>query len=491
MTQQGISQDTFKHRILVIDDEKRIRDGCHAVLIEEGFEVSVAENGEQGLEKIRHEYFDVILVDLMMPGISGLEVMAEVKTSHPDTAIIMITGYATVEHSIEAMKKGAFDFIPKPFSPDQLRVVVAKAIDYTRSLQDIATEKSRIRVLINHLADCVLATDGEKRTILANPAFLKMVGYSGENVIGRPVEELTQNEQILRMIDQTLVMPQDEFVVMSEETTPQGKGNGEETILNIQCIPFRDRRGHTLGTVTVLHDITALKKMDKLKSEFVSMVSHEIRSPMTAVQMQLKVVLDGLAGEVTPKQQEILGRASQKINGLVDLASELLDLAKIESGLITQEKELINMAAFLSDQVAFHKAKAQGKNIQLNLEPLPELPPVLANRRNMEEVFSNIITNAINYTPDHGTVTLSALAEGQYMCLKVTDTGFGIPPEDLERIFERFYRVKNEKTRQIIGTGLGLPIVKSIVEANNGQIKVKSEVDRGTTFIIYWPLTAE
>ena len=488
MKQPSPSGYEYIPKILVVDDEKRIRDGCHAVLSGEGFQVFVAEEGNTGLSMINNQHFDVVLLDLMMPGISGIEVLNQVNAAHPDTAIIVITGYATIEHSIEAMKNGAFDFIPKPFSPDQLRVVVAKAIEYTRTLQDIATEKSRIRTLINHMNDGVMATDINKRIILANPAFLKMVSHEGEQLKGRSCEEFSQCEPLQKMIEEVLNLPETEYSVPSQEFIPPAGSSGEELCLSAHCIPFRDRENHTLGTITLLHDITALKKMDQLKSEFVSLVAHEIRSPINSILMQHKVIMDGLAGDLTPKQKEILGRTSEKLLGLVEMASELLDLSKIESGLFTQEKERINLAELLSDQVAFHQAAAGKKNIALTLEPASPTLSVLANRRNMEEVFSNLIVNAIKYSPEGARVTVSAGIEGDSVLVKVRDTGFGIPQPDLAKIFQRFYRVKNERTRMIIGTGLGLPIVKSIVEAHNGRIKVESELEKGSTFSVYLPV---
>jgi signal transduction histidine kinase len=242
-----------------------------------------------------------------------------------------------------------------------------------------------------------------------------------------------------------------------------------------------------VGTITVLHDITALKQMDQIKSDFVSMVSHEIRSPLNSVLAQIKVVTDGLAGEISQKQREILSRASEKIKSLVCLSSELLDLAKIESGLISQEKEQLNMSEILEDQVTFHSAAAQAKRLHLELEWPLETGPVIVNRRNMEEVLSNLINNAINYTPEGGRVAVSAAMEEGYLRVSVSDTGIGIASEDQERIFAPFYRVKDEKTRFIIGTGLGLAIVKRIVEAHNGFIRVESEPGRGSTFHVYIP----
>jgi two-component system phosphate regulon sensor histidine kinase PhoR len=478
----------YRTRILVVDDEKRIRDGCQSILSAEGFEVGVAENGYAGLAKIEEQHFDIILLDLMMPGLRGIDLLDHVKGKLPDTLIIVITGYATLEHAVEAMKKGAFDFISKPFSPEDLRAVIRKAIEYNRTLEDIAHEKSRVRVLINHISDGVMATDSEKRVALANPAFLKNIGHRDESVIGVPVKDLIQNEKLLQMIDGALSMPAEEFVELTEEFDRGALAESEDAVLAVRCVPFRDRLHRNLGTVTVTHDITALKKMDQLKSDFVSMVSHEIQSPMNSVLALVKVIQDGLAGTLTEKQHEILSRVSEKIKGLSDLAAELLDLSRIESGLITMEKEKLQLESLITDQVIFHQAKAQGKNISLGLDPLPELPSVLANRRSIEEVISNLLSNAIKYTPDGGSVALSAGVEKGYVRISVKDTGFGIEKGDQGRIFERFYRVKNDETRLITGTGLGLAIVKSIMDAHNGMIRVESEVGQGSTFHVYLPI---
>ncbi len=475
----------FIPQILVVDDEARIREGCQMVLSDLGFDVAIAPDGEQGLRMIEERHFDIILLDLMMPTISGFDVLSRVRDLHPDTVVIVITGYATIEHSIEALKKGAFDFIPKPFDPEQLRAVVGKAIKYTHALQDIADSRSRLRMVVNRLTDGVMTTDDHKRIVLANPAFLHMIGHHGESVIGHNVSDCIADETLSQLIDQALSMPMDTYVEITRELIPEGV---DGVILSARCAPFRGRTGLNLGTITVLHDITALKKIDQMKSDFVSMVSHEIRSPMNSLLMQIKIILDGLAGNVTEKQREILERASGKILNLTNLVSELLDLARIESGLITHEKETVAMQDLLADQVKFHGAGAQERNIGIRFESTPNLPVILANRQGMEEVFTNLITNAIKYSPEGGTITISAGVENEYLKVKVSDTGFGIPEEDLGRIFNRFYRVKDKQTREIHGTGLGLAIVKSIVEAHQGNIKVESELGRGTAFTVLLPL---
>jgi two-component system phosphate regulon sensor histidine kinase PhoR len=366
-------------------------------------------------------------------------------------------------------------------------VMIAKTARFIGTLQDIATEKSRMRVLIDHLADGVLATDAKRQAVLANPAFLKMVRHQGAGVVGRPVSEWLENRILLGMIDRALAMPSEEFVELSEEIEIIN-GPASKKTLHARCIPFRDRMGRNLGAVALLNDITALKEINQVKSDFVSMVAHEIQSPMNTTLAQIKILTDGIAGPLADKQRKILTRTSERIKSLSDLAAELLDLAKIESGLITLEKETIDPAVLLEEQVALHQAQSREKNISLQLDLLPELPFLLANRVNIEEVVSNLITNAIRYTLEGGQVRVSAETDSECLIIRVKDNGIGIAPEEVEHIFKRFYRVKNDQTRHIDGTGLGLPIVKSIVEAHNGSISVTSEPGVGSTFIVRLPI---
>ncbi len=477
----------FRPRALVIDDEERIRDACRRLLDEDGFEVACAGNGEEGLEIIENAHFDIVLLDLMMAGLSGFDVLSRIKSLHPDTVVIVITGYATIEHSIEAMKKGAFDFLPKPFSPRDLRLVVRKAIEFIRTLQDIATEKSRMRMLVNLLTDGVLTTDNQKRVALANPAFLKMIRCSTTDARGRRVDEIVCHPELLEMIDRAMAQPADNFAEIAEEITIGGQQENHEAILGAKCIPFCDRLGRKLGTVTVLNDITALKKLDQVKSDFVSMVAHEIKSPLNSVLMLLDNLSSGLAGEMTEKQLEILGRASERIRSLTSLSAELLDLAKIESGLINQEKEHLDLCKVAQNQVELYRDRAEAGSISLEFEKQAESATIMGNRTNLEEVVSNLVSNAVRYTPEGGTIRVSVGQKGDYAVIEVSDTGHGIASEEQEKIFQRFYRVKNEKTRHISGTGLGLAIVKSIVEAHEGLIDVDSRPGSGTVFRVYLP----
>jgi len=216
-------------------------------------------------------------------------------------------------------------------------------------------------------------------------------------------------------------------------------------------------------------------------------VSHELRSPLSAVKMQLTTIRDGLAGELNDKQQHLLNRAQLKLEGLLELINDLLDVAKMEAGQRHLEPAPLNLEEVLGEILELLQAKAREQNIVLKLSVPPDLPATRADRRGMEEVFTNLVANAINYSPDGGEVRISANLRGQYLEVQVSDQGVGIEPEDIDRIFTKFYRAKNPKTRQVVGTGLGLAIVKAMVEAHRGKVEVESQVGAGTTFRILLP----
>ena len=491
LLKQSVQNIFFKPRVLIIDDEDRIRQACIRLLSEEGCDADEADNGIRGLKMIEQDHYDIVLLDLMMPGLSGLDVLSDLKTRHPDTVIIVITGYATLEHSIESMKRGAFDFLAKPFAPQDLRLAISKAIEFIRTLQDIASEKSRMRVMINTLNDGVLTTDHQKRIALANPAFLRLMDVPKKSVIGNPVEAVIREPAVLEMIDQAMAQGPNEYAELTQDIEMPARGNGEAVTVGVRCIPFRDRLKRSLGAVTVFHDITKMKKVETMKSEFVSMVAHEIKSPLNSIAMQLQVILDGLAGEVTDKQREMLLRSKDKISSLTELATELLDLSKIESGLINPEREQLGLAELIREQVAFYRERADAKSIHLSALASNDKLKIMGNRTSMEEVLSNLISNAIRYTPNNGHIDVWAEEENGNALIHVRDTGMGISKEDQAHIFDRFFRVKNEKTRFINGTGLGLTIVKQIVASHHGEIQLESQPGSGSCFTVRLPKSQE
>jgi two-component system phosphate regulon sensor histidine kinase PhoR len=486
--------------ILVIDDEQIMRDGCSRILSRDGWSVICAENGSQGLEEIksRPEQMDVILLDLMMPGMSGMEVLDHIRTLDPNLLVIVITGYATVESAVEAMKKGAYDFIPKPFTPDQLRIVVRRALERRtlqketeflrkereKSLRDIATEKSKIKTIINCMGDGVLVCDRDSCIVLSNPAASRMLMAPETCLLGNFLSQCNLPYELSKIIEESLQAKDMSYASVSQELSV---GESGEIFLRAHTAPVRNDIGETMGSVTVLQDISHLKELDKMKSEFIAMVTHELRAPIAAVEQQLTVILNRMAGDVTEKQEQLLSRAKQRTNGLLDLIKDLLDLSKIEAGKMVQYKEPLLLQEVIQRVVDLMRAEAENKKIDLQFSTPPKASLINADRNSMEGIFTNLISNAIKYTPEGGKVWVALGEEGGFVKATVSDTGIGIKKENLPRIFDKFYRVKTTETRQIIGTGLGLSIVKSIVDAHLGSISVESEEGNGTTFTVLLP----
>lgn len=230
-----------------------------------------------------------------------------------------------------------------------------------------------------------------------------------------------------------------------------------------------------------------LRKLDRLKTEFVSMASHELRGPLSSIQSLLKVILEGMVGEVSGKQRELIERVERRVLGLIVLINDLLDFSRIRIGKIVQEQEPLQLAEILQKIILLSEQKAKEKNINLKSDISQQLPLIQADKDNMEQVFTNLIDNAIRYTLQ-GEVCVNAYYSENYVIVEVSDTGIGIKEEDISKIFETFYRADNAKELVKIGTGLGLSIVKQIIDVHSGKIEVESKEGCGTKFKIYLPI---
>jgi len=487
---------TDKDTILIVDDEEVLRQGCSRLLQGEGFVTVTAVHGAEALEKMVHQPVNVVLCDLKMPVMGALEVLEQAGQRFPDVPVVIMTGLGTVADAVECMKKGAYDFITKPFSIDHLLLVVRRALEKqklqeeTRRLQEaqaqnlynLALEQSRMHTMVNCMADGVLVTNREAEVVLCNTTFRQLLGLTAPPPQPGPLAAYFDDEAlkaaIRRLLDEA---PNNPGKCISQEIH-HSRGH-----LRALSAPFLGPDRQVLGTVTVFHDITSFKELDEMKNDFVHMVSHELRAPLAAIKQQHAVILDGLAGELTPKQSELLGRAQVKIQGLLDLINDLLDVAKMEAGRGQLEQVPLQLKEVLHEVVELMRARAEEQQVRLTLLVPEDFPPVLADRRSMEEIFTNLVSNAINYSPDGGRVTLSGTSHGDYLEVKVEDTGIGIEAEELNKIFDKFYRVKHHKTRQVIGTGLGLSLVKGLVEAHRGTVEVESEAGRGTVFRVLLP----
>lgn len=486
-------------RILVVDDERGIREGCRRILSGEHSTVEAAENGKEGLDRVKAGPFDLLLVDLMMPVMGGLEMMDKVRDFDPEIIIIVVTGFATIETAVEAMKHGAYDYLPKPFTPDQLVAVVNRGLETRRlrlqtkrlmeerdqKLLEVANEESRIHTILNSMTDGILVTNNEHQLVLWNPALLKMLNLDGRLETGTHISDTVPNKDLVKIIEKAYQPDASKYTTISEEI--EISGHGPRTLMvNVSVV--RDEKGQELGVVSTLRDITGLKEIDQIKSQFVTMVAHEIRAPLAAIEGYLNAYLTGVAGSNPLITRQMLERAKTRAHSLLDLVSDLLQFIKLESKRLVRKKEMLDLTGIITNTVELLKGQGQAKELAFKVDIPKALPLVEADLGEMEQLLTNLVSNAIKYNRKHGSVLVSAGRSNHFLVLKVKDTGIGISEEHLPQVFDEFYRVSGPETRYTTGTGLGLSIVKKIVESHLGRIEVESEPDKGTTFTVKLPI---
>ncbi len=492
-----MTNNKWQPKVMVVDDEESIRLAVERILTRTDCQVYKAATGQECLDHLAQEKADIILLDLKMPGMDGMEVHQRIRELDDSILVIIITGYATIETAIEVMKQGAYDFIPKPFEAEQLRLVIKRALDKlhltreterleeerSRTLFDLATEKSRTRSIVEAMPNGVMVTNSQGQVVLMNQAVREQLALDPECEIGHSVDSYIPDQELCSFVCNVGQGNDGEVSTCELEM-------GREVTLLVKARPIRGEEGGHLGSVVVFVDISAIRKLDRLKSEFVAKVSHELRSPLSTIHEQMAMVIqDLLEQEGLIRDQRILSRVQERTKGLINLVEDLLDLSRLEAGAAYQEVQDVHVEEVLPRLVEYLHDQAQEKEQELNLSlPQGKLDPVRADPKALESVFNNVISNALKYTPEHGRVDVSLEAEQPgWLILRVVDNGYGIDESEQTRIFERFYRVKDDKTRYITGSGLGLPIVKGILDDLGGRIEVHSQKGQGSTFVITLP----
>jgi signal transduction histidine kinase/DNA-binding response OmpR family regulator len=483
-------------RALVVDDEFGIREGCRKILTEEGFEVTTAGDGLEALEIFEKEpNYSFALVDLLMPRLGGLELIKRLRAMEPDLLLIIITAHATIDTAVEGTKQGAYSYIPKPFTPEELLLTIRNGLERQalaleakrlreereKRLLEVASERSKCGTILKCITDGLLVINLEKLVVLRNNAAARIFPTAAKQDVPFSISEL-EYPKIEELIDEVLEGDPGPRIVSRELAM------GKNTYM-VNVSPVIEPSAETSGAVAVFRDITELKKLETAKSMFVSMVAHELKNPLAATEGWLNLLLSGLVGHDPKEERHMIERSYLRVKTLRTLVSELLSITAIETGNFQLHRSTVEMAGIVREAVEAARERAVGKGIALTLnELLPEKEKTaLADREALLLVFSNLIDNAIKYTPERGTVTIQVSQNGMYVSVSVEDDGVGMKPEELDRIFDEFYRVKNEYTADIPGTGLGLSLAKRLVELHQGQICADSTPGKGSIFKVGIP----
>ena len=367
-------------KLLVVDDESGIRTGIHRALKnfsvsfpffddDFNFDISDTESGEEAIELLKAQKFDIVLLDNKLPGIEGIEVLEYINKRSIDTAVMMITSYASIELAVKATNNGAFNFIPKPFSAQDL--------------------KSAIESITKHL-------------------FLK------------------------RMTSK-----------MKEEAK-------------------------------------------QIRFKFLSVLSHELKSPINAIEGYLRIMKDKQVGDDITAYEKMIDRSLTRLDSMRGLIMDMLDFTKIESGTKTRSISAVNLVEIGKMAVDSIYPVAIQKNISIKTD-FPETLSLNADPTELEIIFNNLLSNAVKYNVEDGSVEFSLSKTESSVVIKVSDSGIGMTGEEQSMLFKEFSRIKSDKTRNISGSGLGLSIMKKVVDLNKGVISVESEPDKGSTFTVRIP----
>jgi two-component system phosphate regulon sensor histidine kinase PhoR len=352
-----------------------------------------------------------------------------------------------------------------------------------KRIEAIIEDKNKMEAILSSMREGVIVIDKNENIVLFNSSLAKMLELRSEKYIGKPFWEIISNNEVNSILKKAF-KKKNSFSVQASILQ-----RSETRNVQIQTAPIADHKGRLLGLVGVFHDVTEMRKFEKARSEFIANVSHELKTPITSIIGFVETLRDGAINDLKKRDEflNIIHSHSQRLDNLVN---DILSLSRIESREIEMNPAPISIKETLDNAKALHNDKIRSKKQSLRMQIPDKLPAAFSDPEMIIQVFSNLIDNAIKFTPEEGKITVKAREEDDFIQIDVSDTGIGIADEHLPRIFERFYRVDKARSREMGGTGLGLAIVKHIVHANRGKVSVKSEFGKGSTFSVFLPRAA-
>lgn len=553
------TQPAYRPRLLVVDDEENVVEILKDLFEENPYDVDTVTTGESALDALASHRYDLLLTDINLPGVNGLEVVKAAKEADPEMVVIVITGYASTGTAIDALRQGAYDYITKPFDLWEVDQIVARGLQSRRLLeenrrlvQDLRAANEELRQHKEELREKVEIATRNIRTLYEigkdlnasldvqatlefivrqagtltgarmgllfrggdnQGAFEAKVGIgAAESLVGRTARGVGSDGVIARIAES-------QSPLRLETGDPQSLGESFLTELQasmLLAVPLLHKG--TLMGVLILLDKTqgsftdedqdlldsfasqaalalanaelyeTARELDRMKSEFVAVVSHEVRTPLTAIQGSLELVLDQRFFEMQPKMRELLAICQTNVGRLHVLINDILEFSKLEASRLRFAFAEVDVIEVAEEALASMESIAEPKKIQLALVRTDPPAPILADRTRVGQVLTNLIGNALKFTPRGGDVSLEVAGrEDGGVLFTVSDTGPGIRAEDLGKLFQKFQQLDSSHTREEGGTGLGLVISKGLVEGHGGRIWVESEVGRGSRFCFTLP----
>ena len=509
-------------RLLIVEDRRDDAELLVAELVRAGFspEWSRVDTRERLIDALRDEP-QLILCDYSLPALDAIEVLTTLQQLGNDVPVIVVSGVMDEETCVKSLRHGAVDYLLK----DRL-ARLGPAVEHALATRQLAIEARQARekehetasILSGLVANApaaisVKAVDG--RYLLCNLQFERLCGMEPGSLVGHTDADLFPPERAREMTERDARCLHHTMVVEQEEVFQDATGT--RTFLCVRY-PVVDAGGDVFGIGAIYLDITRqkrveaelraareqlqaraqelgasndqLRELDRLKTDFVASVSHELRTPLTSIRGYAEMLKDGSVDSTSGMGQrfvEIIDRNSERLLGLIE---DLLILSRMDSGAYQLLDQSVSVPEIVSAVTTMLRPTLEQAGVGLDVRLGTDLPDIPGDRDQLERVLLNLLTNAVKFSSGGDTVTVSASVEGKYLRLAVQDSGIGIAPEDQRRLFTRFFRASTARERAIPGTGLGLAVVKGIVERHRGVIHVDSAPGRGTIMTVELPLSA-
>ncbi|MDP1852629.1 MAG: ATP-binding protein [Candidatus Omnitrophota bacterium] len=507
-----------KGKILIADDSPTVRDMLSSIFKNEGYLTVTSSDGIEAIRSVYRERPDIILLDIFMPRMNGYQVCRLLKDDKDISGIpvLMLTSREGESEKFWSLETGADEFMVKDFNTPEIIIKTVKKFiaGYRKAKRDIAIpdavispsdpveilskvsilldkqlyrltlEKTKLEAILLSLTEGLITLDSEKKITSFNPAMELMSGFLAKDVLGRECcqvfsgslcENVCYFEKLLSSGSNTL---EAEFILSPSP-------NAKIPVLSSLSL-LKDNDSRVTGAVWVFKDISKIRAIEKMRADFVSMVTHELKAPLSIIKASVNNVLDGITGAINEEQKQCLEIIRNTSSRLLGLAGDLLDLSKIESGEYELNIERIDIKRLIQQCLADFEPLIAQRHLNAGYS-ISEGVEFLADFSKLEQVFINLISNAVKFTPENGRIHIDVKDVSGAIECSVSDTGKGIAKEDQEKIFDKFKQIYDRESRKQGGTGLGLSIVKAIVEAHKGKIWVESEPGEGSKFIFTIP----